>query len=175
MGFLKKHSIKFIIAVLAIISVTSVTVAVWAVFFRGTVVLNPDYAAKAPEKNAEKIEESTSGGSDSSLGGGRVNLIYSPEVKIDLSEKSAELLIGNSAKSKQNIVVEIVIQNRVLVQSGAIFPGYRVLKLDLEAEAETLLLEGRYKGLIRVYLYDAQSNEREMLSSDIEAEITVSQ
>jgi hypothetical protein len=36
-----------------------------------------------------------------------------------------------------------------------------------------MLREGIYNGTIKIYLYDVKNNEREMLSSEIDAEIHV--
>ena len=69
--------------------------------------------------------------------------------------------------------MEIVIQGEVILQSGAIMPGYRVVKLDLVKNAAKMLQAGVYNGTIKLYLYNTQTNEREMLSSEIDAEITV--
>ena len=170
--FIKKHGTKLSIAALSLVTIIAIATTVWAVWFRKAPVLNPDYAAQETEKDAEKIEGSE-GGDDSEIDGGKISVIYSREVTVDLSAETAELLIGNRASSKHNIVVEIVIQGEVILQSGAIMPGYRVVKLDLVKNAAKMLQAGVYNGTIKLYLYNTQTNEREMLSSEIDAEITV--
>jgi hypothetical protein len=173
--FVKLHYVKLIIAGLSLITAAAIGTTVWSVWFRSPGVLNPDYAAKETEKDAEKIEGGESSDKGESAEGGRLNIVYSHEVTIDLSERKANLLIGNLAKSQHNIVAEIVIQDEIIVQSGAIQPGYRVVGLDIREGAERLLRAGVYKGTIRLYMYDKQTNEREMLSSEIAAEIQVTE
>ena len=172
--FIKIHRVKFIISALCLVAAGAIAVTVWAIWFREAPVLNPDYAAKETEKEAEKIEGSNpDGGEESELNGGKISVLYSTEITLDLSEGKAALLIGNLAKSKHNIVAEVVIQDNVIIQSGAIMPGYRVTNLEMLEGAEKILREGIYKGVIRLHLYDTQTNEKEMLSSEIEAEIRV--
>ena len=171
--FVKVHYVKLIIAGLSLITAAAIGTAVWSVWFRSPDVLNPDYAAKETEKDAEKIEGSENSGGSEAVDGGRLNIVYSPDITIDLSEKKASLLIGNLAKSKHNIVAEIDIQGEIIIQSGAILPGYRVVTLDIRENTEKLLLQGIYDGTIRLYMYDTQTNEREMLSSEIAAKIQV--
>jgi len=105
--------------------------------------------------------------------GGKASIIYSHYIKIDISEKKAELIIGNMEKSEHNIVVEVIVQDEVILQSGAIMPGYKVTKLDIPGSGVNMLRAGTYSGAIRLYLYDSKTNERELLFSEISAEISV--
>jgi len=171
--FIKIHSTKITIIALSLISAGAIATSIWAIWFRQTPTLNPDYAAKETEKDAEKIEGEDNTGENEIIDGGRINIIYSPEVTVDLSEGKAELLIGNLAKSKHNIVAELVIRDNVILQSGAIQPGYRVVNTDIAAGATNILSTGVYNGTIRLYMYNVQTNEREMLSTDIVVQITV--
>jgi hypothetical protein len=52
-------------------------------------------------------------------------------------------------------------------------PGYRVVKLDLVENISERLRIGGYEGKVRIYLYDAKTNEREMLSTEIRVQIDV--
>ena len=173
--FIKTNITKITIIVLSLISIGAIATATWALWFREAPTLNPDYAAKETEKDAEKIEGDDNAGESESVGGGRVNLIYSPEVKIDLSDGTVSLLVGNLAKSKHNIVVELLIQDTVLFQSGSIQPGYRMVNTDISSDAADILIPGVYNGMIKLYLYDVETNEREMLSTDIIVTITVNE
>ena len=92
---------------------------------------------------------------------------------VSLSSGRAALLIGNLAKSQHNIVAEIDIQGEIILQTGAILPGYRIVDVEILSNAKEMLRKGVYNGTIRLYMYDKETNEREMLSSEIEAEIKV--
>ena len=172
-AFIKLNITKIIIIALSLISAGAIATTVWALWFREAPTLDPDYAAKETEKDAEKIEGSENTGGNETIDGGKLSLIYSPEVTIDISESEASLLIGNLAKSKNNVVAEIIIQDTVIWQSGAILPGYRVVNTDISDDALAILREGVYSGIIRIYIYDTQTNEREMLSTDIVATVNV--
>ena len=169
--FIKTHRTKIIITMLSLVTVAAIAVTVWAVAFRKAPVLNPDYAAQETEKDAEKIEGETP--DSEPVDGGKLNIIYSPEVMVSLSSGRAALLIGNLAKSQHNIVAEIDIQGEIILQTGAILPGYRIVDVEILANAKEMLRKGVYNGTIRLYMYDKETNEREMLSSEIEAEIKV--
>ena len=174
--FVKHNSIKLIIGGLSLITAGAIATTVWAVWIREPTVLEPDYAAKETEKDAEKIEGGENyGGEEIPASGGKISIFYSNEVTVSLSGGKAEMLIGNSAKSKHNIVAELVIQGEVILQTGAIMPGYRVVSLDIAESVKQMLQKGLYSGTIRLYLYDTQTNEREMLSSEIEAKILVAE
>lgn len=171
-SFIKLNSTKITIIALSLISAGAIATSIWAIWFRETPALNPDYAAKETEKDAEKIEGSE-GGEGEVVDGGKINIVYSPEATVDISDKKVSLLIGNLAKSKHNIVFELVIQDEVILQSGSIQPGYRVVNTDIADSAANMLSAGVYNGVMRLYMYDVQTNEREMLSTDIVVQITV--
>lgn len=168
MEFRNKHKTKIIIAVLLLIAVLALCFGIWAIWFRAPKVLDPDYAAKEPDKNAEQIEGDNSGEKlEVPDGGGAMSLIYSKEVEISLSDSKATFLVGNPAESTVYLVAEIVIQNRVIAQSGAIKPGYRLTELDLAAGAKDVLQAGGYDGKIVLYMYNSENDERAVLNSEI--------
>jgi hypothetical protein len=171
--FIQINKIKITIIALSLISAGAIATSIWAIWFREAPTLNPDYAAKETEKDAEKIEGSENDGGGELVEGGKINIIYSPEVTVDLSDGKASLLIGNLAKSKHNIVAELVIQDNIIFQTGAVQPGYRVVNTDIASGAADMLSEGVYNGVLRLYMYDVQTNEREMLSTDIVVQINV--
>lgn len=173
MEFFTKHKTKIIIAALALIAVIALCFGIWAIWFRAPEVLDPDYAAKEPDKNAEQIEGTSGEKLDAPEGGGAMSLIYGKEVEIDLSDSKATFLIGNPAESTVYLVVEIVIRDHVIAQSGAIKPGYRLTTLKLAEGAKDILQVGGYDGKIVLYMYDAETDERAILNSEIIVTVTV--
>ena len=75
------------------------------------------------ESNAQAIEDDSGEKLEAEEGGGAVSLTYSNEVTIDLSDKAASLVFANPGKSVQDMVVQIVIDDTVIVQSGTLKPG----------------------------------------------------
>ncbi len=166
---------KWLIIVLAAVIILSVSVSVWVIFFRNSDVtpLTPDYAPVEKEENAENIENDDDTKMEADEGGGAVGIIYSDKVTIDLSEKKATLLFGNPGKSLQDMVLQIVIQDEILVQSGTIVPGKQVQTLELLPDKEKLLAEGTYDAKFVVYYYDPETGERAMLNTEIIITVTV--
>ena len=90
---------------------------------------------------------------------------------IDLSDNTAKLLFANPYKSNQDMLIQIVIQDTVILQSGILNPGYRVTRLDLFDNVK--LSEGKYNGKFVIYYYQRDTGEKAMLNTEIPLTITV--
>lgn len=171
-----QNKMKWLIAVLLLITISAVCVTVWALFFREPdVILAPDYAPQDTEEHAQKIPNDNSEKVESEEGGGSVSLTYSNKVTIDLSDAKASLMFANPGKSNQNMVVQIVIQNEVIVQSGTILPGHQVVELDLLDDAASKLSTGGYDGNFAIFYYHPDSGEKAIVNTEIPIQITVSE
>lgn len=166
---------KILIALLLVVTVAALCVTAWALFIREeqTVVLTPDYAPKEEEVNIEAIPGDSGEKMKSEEGGGSVNLTYSNQVIIDLSDKKAYVYFANPGKSNQNMVLQIMIADEIIVQSGTILPGYKVEKLDLLENAEKMLSAGGYDGKFVVLYYNPESAEKAVVNTEIAIDITV--
>lgn len=165
---------NLLIMILSLVTATAIGVSVWALFFREKLpTLAPDYAPQQTEQNAQPIEGDDTSKLDSLQGGGAVSLTYSNEVKIDLSDKKATLLFGNPAKSTQDMVIQLVIKDTVVIQSGRLTPGNQVTVLDLLKDTEKQLTAGGYDGKFIVLYYNQESGEKAMLNIEIPVTITV--
>ena len=173
-----KKSTTIIIAILAVITVAALCVTMWALFLRepddnNKVILNPDYAPQNKEENAETIPDDTGDKMENPEGGGAVSLTYSNEVTIDLSDKAAAIYFANPGKSNQDMVIQIVIQDTVILQSGTLSPGNQVKILNLLEGAEDMLQPGGYEGKFIVLYYDLTSGEKSMVNTEIPITINV--
>ncbi len=169
-----KKKTTVLIAILAVITVIAVIVTVWALFFRGPgVTLTPDYAPRNEEKHAVEIPDDDDGKMQADEGGGAVSLSYGSNVSIILSNKTAALMFANPGKSTQDIVLQVVIQDNILVQSGRITPGYQVTTLDLLRGAADKLSVGEYDGKLVVLYYDRETREKAMVNTEIPVKISV--
>lgn len=164
---------QIIIIVLILLLLITIGITVWALFFRDTTpVLAPDYAPQQTEENAEPIDDDTDGEKlQQQQGGGAVSLTYSKEVTIDLSDNVAKLLFANPYKSNQDMMLQIVIQDTVIVQSGLLPPGHQVTKLELFDNAK--LSKGTYEGKFVVLYYQKDTGEKAMINTEIPLTITV--
>lgn len=162
------NKVRLIILItLAVIILIALLVIVWSCAFnKGPGVLDPDYAIKDEEPNVEDM----GGGGDkleSPEGGGAVSLSYSKKVRIDLSDKRAILNFGNPSKSTQDMILELVVKDTVIIQSGRISPGKKVTRLDLDGDAHKMLTKGGYVGTFVIYYYDPETGERAVLDTKI--------
>lgn len=165
---------KILIPVLLLITLIAIGVTIWALCFRDTApVLAPDYAPVEEESNAQAIEDDSGEKLEAEEGGGAVSLTYSNEVTIDLSDKAASLVFANPGKSVQDMVVQIVIDETVIVQSGTLKPGNQITTLNLLDGAEKQLQPGGYDGKFVVFYYDPDSGEKAVVNTEIPITVTV--
>ena len=171
----KKSKKNLLIPILIIITVIAIGVTVWALFFRDAepTELTPDYAPQEEEQNAEKIPNDSDEKMENPEGGGSVSLTYSREVDIDLSDEKATLLFANPGKSNQDMVLQIVIQDNVIVQSGTLKPGNQVTTLDLLDDTAEKLAAGTYEGNFNVLYYNQETGEKAIVNTEIPITITV--
>ena len=164
---------QIVIIILILLLLLMISITVWALFFRDTSpVLAPDYAPQETEENAEIIDDDTDGDKlEQPQGGGAVSLTYSKEATIDLSENIAKILFANPYKSNQDMMIQIVIQDTVIVQSGRLTPGHQVTKLELFDKVK--LSEGVYEGKFVVLYYQKDTGEKAMINTEIPLTIKV--
>lgn len=166
---------KIFLIIIALITVAAIGVTIWALFFRKSddIGLTPDYAPQETEDNAEPMPDNGNDKLDSPDGGGAVSISYTKNVAIDISSEKAVLNFGNPQESTQDMLVQIVIQDTILVQSGRLTPGHKVTQLDLLEGAAKKLQPGGYEGKIVVLFYDQESGEKAMLNAEIPVTIQV--
>jgi len=170
----QKTKSNLLIPVLLVITVIAICVTVWALFFRDTgPVLAPDYAPQEEEQNAETIPGDQEEKLDNPEGGGSVSLTYSRDVEISLSGNTASLYFANPGKSNQDMVLQIVIQDQVIVQSGTLKPGNQVTTLSLIDGMAKKLSAGTYEGNFAVLYYHPETGEKAIVNTEIPVMITV--
>lgn len=174
---LRKNSVdkkNLLIFLLLLITVTAIGVTIWALFFRAPdVSLTPDYAPVTTEKYAEPIPNDKGGQVAAQPGSGSVSLTYSNEVTIDLGSGSVSLLFANPGRSNQDMVLQIVIQDTVILQSGRITPGNQVTALELTEAAAGMLSPGGYEGSFLIFYYDLTSGEKSIVNTEVLISVTV--
>ena len=167
---------NILIYILLLITVAAVAVTVWALFFREPDVrLAPDYAPVETERHARPIPDDCEQSAQAQPGSGSVSLTYSNEVFVDLGNASVELLFANPGRSNQDMVLQIVIRDQVILQSGRIEPGNQIAQLDLGADGAAMLSPGGYEGCFRVFYYDPVSGEKAIVSTEIPISVTVTE
>lgn len=137
-------------------------------------VLIPDLAPEETEPNVETIPNDT-GTKPDNADGGSVRLTYSDQVTIDLSEAIAALYFGNPRRSNQDMLLRIVIQDKVIAQSGLIPAGYQIKNLALLPDTASLLQSGTYGGKFVIYYYDQETDELATVNTEIPITVAVGQ
>lgn len=174
----KKTGKKILILLLIILGIAVVSVVAIGVFKMMTekdepeevAILTPD-RAPADEENAESMGDEGDKKLDQPEGGGAVSLTYTKDVVIDLSENKVSLLFGNPSRSNQGMVLQIIIQDKVIVQSGTLKPGVQVKELELTGNAK--LQPGVYEGKFNVLYYDVNSGDKAVVNTEIPIDINV--
>lgn len=165
-----------LLILLVFINFIALCVLLWALFFRQPKPpLIPDYAPQETEENAETIPDDSDEKLEAPQGGGSVSLTYAKEAIIDLSDKTVALLFANPGKSNQDMVIQILIQDTLIVQSGTLTPGHQVNKLDLPENMAGRLTAGIYEGMYRVLYYDPETGEKAIVNTEIPITITVNE
>ena len=160
-----KKKWTILIALLLLITIAAVSVTIWALFFREPETILPPNHTPIDGDSDEKM--------DVEEGGGAVSLTYSNKVTIDLSNEKATLMFANPGKSVQDMVVQVIVQDTVLVQSGRLTPGNQVTTLDLLDGAAKKLSPGIYEGKFLISYYDPDTGEMAVVNTEIPITITV--
>lgn len=166
-----KTRLRFLL--LLLILLIAIGVSVWALFFRTVPTLAPDYAPQQEEKYAQDIGDNGKEKLDQAKGGGAVSLTYSTKVDIDLSKKQATIMFQNPSESNQSMVVQLVVQDTVIAQSGKLSPGKKTEKIDLLENAVGQLQPGGYEGKFIVLYYQPDTGEKTVVNTEIPVNITV--
>lgn len=169
-----QQKMKWLILLLLLITITAVCIAAWAVFyFASDLPMPPDYAPIETEEHAQDISDDLQEKNQAEAGGGRVSLMYSDEVTVDLSEQKVQLMFANPTRSSHDVILQIVVRNRILVQSGLLVAGTKVQVLDLSEGAAEKLKIGGYDGAFVLYYYDQQTGERAIVNTEIPVHVSV--
>ena len=119
------------------VALAAIGVAIWALLFRTPAPPAIPDIAPAVEDNAQPTGE----GEDKmpqAQGGGAVNLTYSDQVTLSLGEGTLSLQVTNPARSNQSMLLQVVVQDVVVAQSGTLPPGNRLEALPLSEGSASL-------------------------------------
>ena len=159
---------KPLILILVLIAFISALIAFWAVFLRDPTPVRPPDEHPSLETNAIPTEEEEK--MDQPEGGGSVFITYSDQVTISLAGQEVGLFFSNPSRSNQSMVLEIIIRDVTVAQSGALPPGYLVETLPLLGTAK--LSAGTYEGKFHVLFYNSAGGKA-ILDTEIPVTITV--
>lgn len=160
---------------LVLITVISLGVTVYTLLSnKGKEVLAPDYAKPEIEENAKPFGDQTVEKYEKpEQGGGMVDIIYEKDITVNLSENKLYLLFGNPKVSNHDMLIQIIIKDMLISESGMIQSGNQVTELSIGDDVKSRLTSGQYNGEIRAYFYDSISAEKAQVDVKIPVLITV--
>lgn len=161
---------KSLFLILTFIALVSSLVALWALFLRDPAPALPPDELPSMETNVIPTKDGDQEKMDQPEGGGAVNITYSDHVTISLADQAVFLHFANPSRSNQSMVLEVIIQDITVAQSGALPPGYLVETLPLLDTAK--LSAGTYEGKFHVLFYDSTGGKA-ILDTEIPVTITV--
>lgn len=164
----RKVASLILIIVLLLLLISSCCVSLWAIFFRDDVpTVAPDYAPPVLEPNAEPTDEPEDTPKfESEEGGGKVTISYETDMTIDLSDGKVYWKYKHPKASNQDVMVQLIIQDRLIFKSGLIKAGNEIKVLDLNGE-QVQMGVGNYTGRVELYYYHPETGERAVLSTDL--------
>ena len=154
-----------------IIALLAICGAVWALFFRAPEApADPEISPVADEHLTP-----TDDGDDEKMpqaeGGGAVNITYSNEVTISLADATAAVQITNPTRSNQSMLIQLMIQDVKVGQSGTIPPGNQLAVIPLN---ENITIEpGSYDGKFQLLFFDVKTNQQANLTTSIPVTIRI--
>ncbi len=162
----KKRWMLALLILLLLLLITSCSVTIWSIFFRDTPTsLAPDYAPQEIEPNAQPTPDAGENTEklEQEQGGGSVSLQYTKEVTVDLSDNMVYLSFANPPESNQDMVLQVVIQGKVIAESKLLPPGNSLSQLPLK---DANLSPGGYNGnFTAAYYYE--NGERAIVQTNI--------
>ena len=154
-----------------VVALLAICVAVWALFFRAPEApADPEISPVADEHLTP-----TDDGDDEKMpqaeGGGAVNITYSNEVTISLADAAATVQITNPTRSNQSMLIQLMIQDVKVGQSGTIPPGNQLAVIPLN---ENITIEpGSYDGKFQLLFFDVKTNQQANLTTSIPVTIRI--
>ncbi len=164
---------RWIILLLLLLLLIAIGVTLWALFFREETTLTPDYAPRREDKYAQSLDDQDDEKLEQVQGGGAVSLTYSTKVTVTLDDGMASVYFANPSKSNQDMVLQLVVQDVILAQSGRLSPGKQLDTLELLEGAASRLQPGGYNGQFVVLFYQPDTGEKTIVNTEIPVDVTV--
>ena len=125
--------------------------------------LIPDYQPTETDANSLPIEIDPSVNIETQAGQDAINITYTNKATVDLSDGTVRLYYANPSKSKVDVVVSLVVQDKIICQSQRIAPGHQINTLPLLDEAKSFLIVGGYDAKYVVGCYDPETNQKDLV------------
>lgn len=175
MGENKDRRIKrstLLLLLLLLITLASICVTIYFTFFyEREPSFMPDYMPVEQDEEVLPLIEPPQEKMDLGDKAGGAVIICNQNVLIHAESSKIDMSYQNPERSRSSVVLQIVIDDVVIAQSGSIHPGYILEEMELFEDIE--LKEGGYNGILRIAFYDPDSGEKATVDTEVEAFITV--
>ena len=154
-----------------VVSLLAICVAVWALFFRAPETPADPEISPVADEHLTPTDDEDDEKMPQAEGGGAVNITYSNEVTISLADATAAVQITNPTRSNQSMLIQLMIQDVKVGQSGTIPPGNQLAVIPLN---ENITIEpGSYDGKFQLLFFDVKTNQQANLTTSIPVTIRI--
>ena len=154
-----------------VVALLAICVAVWALFFRAPETPSDPQISPVADEHLTPTDDGDDEKMPQAEGGGAVNITYSNEVTISLADATAAVQITNPTRSNQSMLIQLMIQDVKVGQSGTIPPGNQLAVIPLN---ENITIEpGSYDGKFQLLFFDVKTNQQANLTTSIPVTIRI--
>ena len=154
-----------------VVALLAICVAVWALFFRSPEAPTDPEISPVADEHLTPTDDGDDEKMPQAEGGGAVNITYSNEVTISLADATAAVQITNPTRSNQSMLIQLMIQDVKVGQSGTIPPGNQLAVIPLN---ENITIEpGSYDGKFQLLFFDVKTNQQANLTTSIPVTIRI--
>lgn len=140
--------------------------------------LTPDYApyiedVKAIDISGSEEDKNDKDKPEAPRDNSAVGITFIPKATIDLSDNLATFMFQNPVRSNGDMVLQLVIDDEIIGQSGKLSPGKQLSSMELLRGAADTLVPGSYDAKFVILFYDPVSAQRSMLKAESAIKLTV--
>jgi len=165
----KKEQLLLLFLLLIIFIALGVTIF-FTIFYQPKAELLPDFMPIEEDELVEVIPEdepvmqqtidTEEEGTNSSF------IVCSSEAVVHLDDQTVDFYYQNPASSEAAVMLQLWIDDTLIAKSGGISPGHQLSMMNLEDGV--ILYDGGYDGIVKVGLYDTETNEKVLLETTLE-------
>lgn len=123
----------------------------------------PAYPPKETDPNQSPMEGDPGGEIETQAGQDAMNITYGEKAVADLSSGTVSFYYANPSRSNVDVVVSLVVADKVICQSQRITPGHQISKLAILDNARGVLQVGGYDAKFVVGCYDPETNAKDLI------------
>lgn len=107
---------------------------------------------------------------------GSSEVSYKKYIRVNRSKGIVKFLYKQGEKTSHSAIIQLILKNEdrevLLAQSGILYPGNKITRLNLNDGAASDLSAGNYKGIIRVYVNNGDETNKK-IRADIDQIVIV--